>query len=61
MVSGIHDVNGGLFPIGSRPFVLPIALDVIGLAGADTGETVEDVLKAELVDQAFEKVFCFAG
>jgi hypothetical protein len=61
MVCSIHDVNGGLFPMGSRSFVLPIALNVISLAGADASKAVEHILKAELVDEAFEKVFCFAG
>jgi hypothetical protein len=39
--------------------ILPITLYVIGLAEADTGKTVQDVLKAEGVDYAFEDVLCF--
>jgi hypothetical protein len=41
--------------------ILPIALYVIGLARTDAGETVQDVLKAEGVDYAFEDVLCFLG
>jgi hypothetical protein len=61
MISSIHDVNCGLVPMLGRTRILPVALDMIGLTRTDAGETIEDVLKAELVDKAFKSLFCFAG
>jgi hypothetical protein len=34
---------------------------MISLAGADAGETIEDILKAEGIDQAFEGLFSITG
>jgi hypothetical protein len=61
MISSIHDVNCGLFPMLGRTGVLPIALDMISLTGADAGETIEDILKTEGIDEAFKDGLYFAG